>query len=134
MSLFKHLRRFFRLPPPGGTRTFTLDAELQQSLAALAEQEQRSPQDVAARLIHAALSQRQLDAQCWQRWRTLSARQQEIAALVCLNYTSPQIAVRLGIAETTIKTHVRHILGKFDASSRQELRQALADWDFSAWE
>ncbi len=134
MNLFNRLRTFFRLPPPAPARTFTLDLELQRSLQSLAEQEQRTPQEVAAGLIHAALQDRQLNAQCWHHWRALSAREQEIAALVCLNYTSRQAAARLGIAETTVKTHVRSVLGKFDARSRQELRQLLAGWDFSAWE
>lgn len=134
MNILHHLRSFFRLPPPKPARTFTLDLELQRSLQSLAEQEQRTPQEVAAGLIHAALRDRQLNTQYWRHWRALSAREQEIAALVCLNYTSRQAAARLGIAETTVKTHVRSILGKFDARSRQDLRQMLAGWDFSAWE
>jgi DNA-binding CsgD family transcriptional regulator len=53
---------------------------------------------------------------------------------VCLNYTTRQVAMRLGIAPDTVKTHVRNVLAKFDARSRQELRRLLAGWDFSAWE
>lgn len=133
MRLWKRLRTLFR-PPPAPARTFTLDLELQRSLQLLAEQEQRTPQEVAAGLIHAALQERQRSAKCWRRWQALSAREQEIAALVCLNYTSRQAAARLGIAETTVKTHMRSILTKFNAHNRQELRQLLAGWDFSAWE
>ena len=125
---------FFRLPPPAPARTFMLDAELQRSLQTLAEQEQRTPQEVAAGLIHAALQSRQLNAQSWRHWQALSTREQQIAALVCLNYTSRQAAARLGISPETVKSHVRSILIKFDAGSRQELRQVLAGWDFSSWE
>lgn len=135
MRLWKRLRALFRPPPPPPpARSFTLDLELQRSLQLLAEQEQRTPQEVAAGLIKAALKERQRNAQCWRRWQALSAREQEIAALVCLNYTSRQAAARLGIGEATVKTHVGSILTKFNVRDRQELRQLLAGWDFSAWE
>lgn len=142
MNLWTRLTTFFRLPllsppsppPPAASRSFSLDLDLQHSLQLLAEQEQRTPQEVAASLIQAALHSRQLNAQCWRRWHALSAREQEIAALVCLNYTSRQAAARLGISPATIKTHVHSILSKFQASNRHELRQLLAGWDFSAWE
>ena len=133
MKLFARLHALLRRPLPTA-RTFSLYLELQRALQSLAEQEQRSPQEVAAGLIQAALQTRQRDTQSWRRWNTLSAREQEIAALVCLNYTSGQIAARLGIAESTVKTHVRNVLAKFDARSRQELRRLLTGWDFSAWE
>jgi DNA-binding CsgD family transcriptional regulator len=32
----------------------------------------------------------------------------------------------------TAKTHVKHIMCKFDVHSREELRIQFADWDFSA--
>src|SRR3989304_10613886 len=114
MTLGPRLTPFFPLPvlppapppqPPAVGRTFTLDLELHHSLQSLAEQEQRTPQEVTANLIQAALHSRQLAAQCWRRWHALSAREQEIAALVCLNYTSRQAAARLGISPATIKTH-----------------------------
>jgi hypothetical protein len=34
----------------------------------------------------------------------------------------------------TIKTHVTNALIKFDLHSKGELRLALDEWDFSAWE
>lgn len=134
MRLWKRLLTFFRLPPPDTARTFTLDLELQRSLLALAEQEQRPPQEVAAGLIHAALQSRQQSAVSWRRWQALSPREQQIAAQVCLNYTTRQVALRLGISPDTVKTHVHNILVKFDVSSRQELRLQLVGWDFSSWE
>jgi DNA-binding CsgD family transcriptional regulator len=67
------------------------------------------------------------------RWGFLSAREQQVAALTCLNFTNRQIAARLRITPETAKTHVRNVLRKFDLHSKAELRRALADWDFSAW-
>jgi len=34
----------------------------------------------------------------------------------------------------TVKTHMANVLRKFDLHSKIELRMALSDWDFSAWE
>jgi len=115
-------------------RKFTLDAELVQYLQALAEDEQRSPSEVAADLLNSGLVQRNQARETWKRWMTLSRREQEVAALVCLEYTTRQIAARLKVSPNTVKTHARNLLCKFNLHSRGELRTMLMDWDFGAWE
>ena len=60
-------------------------------------------------------------------------REQQIAALACMNYTNRQIAAHLFISPETVKTHMRNVLRKFDLHSKAELRQTLGDWDFSSW-
>lgn len=132
MSFFKHLFSRFGLQPPE-PRSFQLDAELRRSLQLLAEQERQPPQQVAARLIHSALEERRQMEQGWLSWQSLSPREQQVAALICLGYTSRQIAARLEISPQTVKTHVHNVLAKFNLPRRQELRRALAGWDFSAW-
>ncbi len=113
---------------------FHMDQALDQSLRQLAEQEQRNPEDVAADLLSFALAQRHAADENLERWRSLSPREQQVAALACLSYTNRQIAARLVISPETVKTHVRNILHKFGLRSKSELRQALAEWDFGAWE
>lgn len=115
-------------------RTYTFEGDLVKSLEDLAEQEQRPEDEVAADLLAFALAQRDAVESYYERWQELSPREQQIAALSCLNYTNRQIAARLKISPETVKTHVRNMLGKFGLHSKAELRQALADWDFSAWE
>lgn len=115
-------------------RTYTFEGGLVKSLEQLAEQEQRSEDEVAAALLAFALAQHDAVESYYERWRELSPREQQVAALSCLNYTNRQIAARLNISPETVKTHVRNMLGKFGLHSKAELRQALADWDFSAWE
>lgn len=46
----------------------------------------------------------------------------ELEVLVCLadGLTTSQIASRLFISDNTVKTHVRHILEKMEASNRTE--------------
>jgi DNA-binding NarL/FixJ family response regulator len=132
MSLWKNLLRAlgFTSPP---RRSFRLDAELARSIRRMAELEQRSDEEVATSLLTEALLQRQAAEEYLRRWRGLSPREQEVAALICLNYTNEEIAHRLVISTQTVKTHVRNALWKFGVNSKTELSEMLADWDFSAW-
>jgi DNA-binding CsgD family transcriptional regulator len=111
-----------------------VDDSLLRSLHDLADRERRPPEEVIVSLLNQALRERQLAEESWQRWQLLTPREQQIAALVCLNHTGRQIAARLVLSPETVKTHMRNILRKFNLRTRQELRQALAGWDFSAWQ
>lgn len=117
----------------GQKANFTLDVETLRSLQVLAEREQRSPEEIANKILDDAMRTHQEQQEHWERWLSLTPRQQEIAALICLNYTSRQIATRLVISPETVKTHVEHILDKFEVADRNTLRLLLSEWDFSAW-
>jgi DNA-binding NarL/FixJ family response regulator len=132
MSLWENLLCALGLAP-ASRRSFRLDAGLAHSIRLVAEQEQRSDEEVAANLLTEALLKRQATEEYLRRWRDLTAREQEVAALICLNYTNDEIAYRLVISAQTVKTHVRNILWKFEVNSKIELSEMLADWDFSAW-
>ncbi len=66
-------------------------------------------------------------------WEKLSAREKQVAALMCSGLTNRQIAARLVISPETVKTHVRHLLRKFGLRSRRELHTRLKNWDLSEW-
>jgi DNA-binding CsgD family transcriptional regulator len=110
-----------------------LDAVHAQYLRRLAETTGISKQKVAEDLLKSALVDRQVAETHLERWRALTPRQQQVAALACLNFTNRQIAARLRISPQTVKSHMRNLLHRFDLHSKEELRQALADWDFSEW-
>ena len=103
-------------------------------ISELAVQEQRSESEIHAGLLAAAIAQRNASQETWCRWQSLSNREQEVAALTCLGYTNHQIAAKLGVSHTTIKTHIRNILTKFQLHGQGELRMALQDWDFREWD
>ena len=63
-------------------------------------------------------------------WESLTTRQRQITALVCLGYTYPQIAAKLHLSVPTVKTHVQNIFQKFGLSRRYELVNLLSAWDF----
>jgi DNA-binding CsgD family transcriptional regulator len=51
----------------------------------------------------------------------LTDREREVFSLLVLGRTQPWVAERLGISESTVNSHVRHIYGKAGVNSRQEL-------------
>jgi DNA-binding CsgD family transcriptional regulator len=92
-----------------------------------------SRQQAAQDLLKNALVDRQIAEAHLGHWRALTPRQQQVAALACLNFTNRQIAARLGISPQTVKAHLRNLLHRFELHGKAELRQALEDWDFSEW-
>jgi DNA-binding CsgD family transcriptional regulator len=113
--------------------SLTSELKLMQAVQLLASREQRPAEQVAAELLSEALSRRQRAEANLRRWQMLSPREQEVAALICQNYTNRQIAARLSISPETVKSHIRHLLPKLNTASKAGLRQCLQDWDFSSW-
>lgn len=66
-------------------------------------------------------------------WQNLTPRQRDVAVCVCLGYTNAKIANKLMISSSTVKTHIRNVLGKFKVGGKLELKGMLRDWDFSGW-
>src|SRR4030067_1807936 len=99
-------------------RRYMLDGPLVAYVEAVAENEQRPPEDIAAELLASGVAQRDLARDSYERWQTLSPREREVAALVCLGYTNRQIALRLVISPETVKSHIKRVLAKFDLHSK----------------
>jgi DNA-binding CsgD family transcriptional regulator len=116
------------------TPNLALDVNTMRSLKSLAEQEQRTPEEIANQILGDVFRGHQAQEENWQRWLRLSQREQEITALICLNYTSRQIAAKLHISPETVKTHVEHVLLKFNVQDRNTLRMVLSGWNFDGWD
>lgn len=113
---------------------FQFDTELTRSLEEMAIREQRPVDEMAANLMAYAVVEHDNDQVYLKRWNELSPREQEVAALVCLGYTNSEIGRRLFISTETVKSHTKHILGKFNMRRKLDLMKALARWDFSEWD
>jgi len=133
MSFWKRLRPEGRRAAPS-TEVVIADPEIQSVLEELAEQEGRSAQQIAADLLRYALSARYAAQKYLRRWQRLSRREQQVVALLCLGYSYREVAEQLIISYDTVKTHARNALNKLELQNLSEMRQALADWDFSAWQ
>jgi DNA-binding CsgD family transcriptional regulator len=132
MDLWKWLRNRLE-QQESDAPAFCLEKDLLTTLEEVANQEQRSTEEVAVRLLSQAIQERQENDAFMKRWKMLSLREQEITALTCLGYTNRQAATYLSISSETVKTHVRNIFYKFNVNSKHELRTILARWDFSGW-
>lgn len=95
--------------------------------------QERPEAEVIADLAKAGLSQFMSQGELEQRWSSLSYREQQVVALICLGYRNYEIARTLVIAPETVKSHLKRIFDKFNLRSTKELRLALKDWDFSEW-
>jgi DNA-binding CsgD family transcriptional regulator len=112
---------------------FKLDANLNQEMINLAEREQRPVEDVHAELVAMALTLRKANGNLWQRWESLSPREQDVTAFTCLGYTNRQMAATMGVSPETVKGYIRQTLVKFQFKSKDELRMRLESWDFCKW-
>jgi DNA-binding NarL/FixJ family response regulator len=59
----------------------------------------------------------------------LSPREHQVLALVRNGLTNAEIAERLVLAESTIKSHLASIFTKFGVRSRKEVVAAFSDWE-----
>jgi len=105
------------------------------SLALLHELVQGQPygvEELAIQLLTQAIREYyQTTDENVQLWESLSERQQQVAALICLKYTNDEIAEKLYISPDTVKTHVSNVLRKFKVRGRHQLAHILRKWDFS---
>ena len=114
-------------------RVFLKDEELVAAIKDVARQQNRTEEDIIADFTKVGLNQFLNQNEMESRWASLSHREQQVVALICLGYRNYQIAELLVIAPETVKTHLQRIFNKFDLRSSKELRLALKNWDFREW-
>ncbi len=57
-----------------------------------------------AELVQRALLMEQVEKETWQKWQSLTPREQEVTALICIGYSTTAICEHLGIANETVRT------------------------------
>ena len=119
--------------PVEEARVFLQDEELVAVIKDLARQQNRAEEDVMAEFTKAGINQFLTQSDLEGRWASLSRREQQVVALICLGYRNYEIAQMLVIAPDTVKTHLQHIFDKFGLRGSKELRSALRHWDFLEW-
>ena len=115
------------------SRIFLQDEEIITVVRKAAKEQGRSEEAIIADLTKAGWDQLQQDAEITDRWDSLSQREQQVVALICLGHRNYQIAEILVIAPETVKTHLQNIFAKFNLRSSKELRLVLKDWNFAEW-
>lgn len=115
------------------SRIFLQDEELIAVIKDVAKQQKRAEEEVIADFTKVGLNQFLAQHELEDRWSSLSHREQQVVALICLGYRNYEIAQTLVIAPETVKTHLQRVFDKFHLRSSKELRLALKDWDFRDW-
>ena len=135
MSLLKRLLQYItgERDKPETSRLFLQDEELIAVIRDVAKQQSRTEEEVIAEFTKVGLNQFLTQNEMEKRWSSLSHREQQVVALLCLGYRNYEIAQTLGIAPETVKTHLQHIFDKFHLRGGKELRLALKNWDFQDW-
>lgn len=99
--------------------------ELARSIRLAAAGEALIDPAVAARLVDALGDERPAEH------GELTPREQEVLELIGRGYANKRIALELGIAEKTVKTHVSHVLAKLGVSDRTQAALYAARLDRS---
>ena len=107
--------------------------DLLETIDAYARHEGCTPDEAILLLLGRALMLYREADHDHRSWKRLSAREKQVAVLMCDGSTNRQIAAKLVSSPETVKTHARHLLRKFDIRSRRELRTRLRSWDLSEW-
>ncbi|HKG52804.1 MAG TPA: helix-turn-helix transcriptional regulator [Anaerolineales bacterium] len=115
------------------TRMYLQDEGLISTIKDVAEQQKRPEEEIMAEFAKAGLNQFLTQNEMENRWASLSHREQQVVALICLGHRNYEIASILVIAPETVKTHLQRIFNKFQLRSSKELRLALKDWNFRDW-
>jgi DNA-binding CsgD family transcriptional regulator len=68
-----------------------------------------------------------------KQWFSLTIRERQVGALVCMGYRNYEIAEMLKVEYSTIQTHLQNIFRKFNLRSRGEIRAALISWQAEEW-
>ena len=134
MSILRRLLSLIGLRPISAPRKYQVSESMQVTLTTLAQHEGRPEDDLIHDLLAAGLTQYYSSEELLKKWRALTTREQDVAALVCLGFTNREIAVRLNIAPDTVKSRFQNVMKKFNIHKRTELRILMAEWDFSAWQ
>ena len=133
MLILHRLLYWIGLRPTPGPRTYEINESLNVSLATLAQHEGRPEHELILDIVAAGLTQYSTKDRIWKQWESLTPREQEATALVCLGYPNGQMAVRMGVTQSGVKFHLRNVYGKLKVKNRTELRKKFVGWDFSGW-
>ena len=113
MSIWQRFLYLIGLRPISGSRTYEISESMETSLKTLAEHESRPVNELIPDLLAAGLTQYGSNETLWDKWRSLTAREQDVAALACLGYTNREIGARLNISAETVKVRLRRACAKF---------------------
>ena len=93
MSIWQRILYWIGLRSDPGPRFYEFSESMHTTLSTLAEFEGQPEDEFAQTLLSSGLDQYYAQEEILKRWDTLTRREQDVAAYVCLGHTNRQIAV-----------------------------------------
>jgi DNA-binding CsgD family transcriptional regulator len=131
MSILQRLLYWIGLRSDPGPRKYEVDTLLQISINTLAKHEGRPAHELFPDIVAAGLTQYSTNDRILKKWASLTPREQQVTAWICLGYSNRQMASRMGVTEAAVKFHIRNVYSKLRVKNRGKLRQKFAGWDFT---
>ena len=72
-------------------------------------------------------------AELYDRWLSLSPREQEATLLTCMGYKNQQIAFQMGVSTATVKSYLQNVFNKVGVRGKTELRLKFVNFDFKRY-
>jgi DNA-binding NarL/FixJ family response regulator len=69
----------------------------------------------------------------YDRWLSLSPREQDVTFLTCMGYKNQQIAFQMGVSAATVKSYLQNVFYKVGVRSKTELRLKFVNFDFKRY-
>jgi len=69
----------------------------------------------------------------YDRWLSLSPREQEATFLTCMGYKNQQIAFQMNVSTATVKSYLQNVFYKIGVRSKTELRLKFVNFDFKRY-
>src|SRR5688500_6799836 len=127
MSIWQRLFGKIGKRPASGSRKYEISESLQVTLRTITKHEGRPEDELFPDILEAGLTQYVSKDKLWNRWHSLTAREQEVVALACLGHTNREIGKRLNISHETVKARLQKAFMKFNVNTRSQLRMLLED-------
>jgi len=93
-------------------------------------QEQRFSNHKPANVLTGRRSSDSDYMELYDRWLSLSPREQDVTVLTCKGYKNQQIAFQMGVSITTVKSYLQNVFYKLGVHSKTELRLKFVHFDF----
>ena len=66
----------------------------------------------------------------YDRWLSLSEREQDVTYLACQGYKDQMIAFKMGVSVRTVRSYLENVYRKLNVNSKVELRLLFVNFDF----
>ena len=111
--------------------SLTLDSPLHLITRADAAQEKHSSKTRPGNALSGGRrSSDKVSFDLYNRWLSLSPREQEVTILVCKGLTNEQIALWLKLSVSTVKSYLQNVFLKIGVRNKTELRLEFVNFDF----